>query len=393
MLRLPFAGEDKSDRDSRRKLKHPLIMKIADVEAFAVSIPLPAPVSDAVRRITHRDHLIVRIRTEDGLEGTGFTLGYDASRAMVTLVDDILAPLMKNADALHSEAIWSEMYRQSIQAGRRGAMLRAMSAIDIALWDLRGKAARMPVMHLLGVHSTKLRCYATGGYYRDGQTIDELVREMAGYVEKGFDAVKLKVGRLPPREDAARFRAVRQELGDEIEILLDANGAWPDATVAIAALRRFEEYRPYWIEEPVRADNVAAMTRIAAALDTPVATGELESTRWAFADLLERKAADILQPDVTVVGGVGEWLKVAHMAAALDVPIAPHYNWDLHTQLMATVPNGLFIEYFVRGADVKVFDELLANPIYPCNGYISPRTDPGFGLQFRDDQISRYRVA
>lgn len=368
-------------------------MKIRQVEAAAISIPLRAAVSDAVRRITHRDHLIVRIHTEDGLTGEGFTLGYDGSKAMVALVEDIFRPILEGADAFESERLWAEMYRQSIQAGRRGAALRTISAIDIALWDLRGKAANLPVMHLLGVNSTRLRCYATGGYYRDGQTPNELVREMAGYVEQGFTAIKLKVGKLSAAEDATRLRAIRHDLGAEIEILLDANGGWSDSNTAISALRRFEDHRPYWIEEPVRADNLAAMARIAEALDWPVATGELESTRWAFAELLERKAADILQPDVTVVGGVGEWLKVAHMAAAFDVPIAPHYNWDFHTQLLATIPNGLFIEYFVRGSDVKVFDEILENPIYPVDGYIAPRTDPGFGLRLRPEKIAQYRIA
>ncbi|MCU1260569.1 MAG: mandelate racemase/muconate lactonizing enzyme family protein, partial [Bryobacterales bacterium] len=283
-------------------------------------------------------------------------------------------------------------YRQSIQAGRRGAALRAMSAIDIALWDLRGKAARMPVKHLLGVYSDSLRCYATGGYYRDGQTPDQLVAEMANYVEQGFSAIKLKVGKLRAHEDAARLRAIRQQLGDGIDILLDANGGWPDSSTAISAMRRLEEYRPYWIEEPVRADNIAAMARIAEALDTPVATGELEATRWAFADLLDRNAADILQPDATVCGGVGEWLKIAHMAAANDIPIAPHYNWDIHTQLSASIPNNLFIEYFIRGSDVKVFDEVLENPIYPTNGYITPRNEPGFGIVYREDRLQHYRI-
>jgi L-alanine-DL-glutamate epimerase-like enolase superfamily enzyme len=367
-------------------------MKITKVTAFAISIPLRAAVSDAVRRITHRDHLIVRITTEDGLTGEGFTLGYDGSRAMVSLVDAIYRRILEGADAFDAEHLWSEMYRESIQAGRRGAAVRTMSAIDVALWDLRGKVARMPVMHLLGVHSTRLRCYATGGYYRDGQTIDELVHEYMNYLEQGFTAVKLKVGKLGATEDAARLRAIRKAAGDSVDILLDANGGWPDSNTAIAALRRLEEFRPYWIEEPVRADNVAAMARIAEALDWPVATGELESTRWAFADLLARKAADILQPDATVVGGVGEWLKVAHMAGAFDIPIAPHYNWDIHTQLVASIPNGLFIEYFVRGSDVKVFDEVLANPIYPSGGYISPRTEPGFGLIFREEQLEKYRI-
>jgi D-arabinonate dehydratase len=368
-------------------------MKITRVEALAISIPLQAAVSDAVRRITRRDHLIVRIATDSGLTGEGFTLGYDSSKAMVSMVDTLFRPILEGARALDSSALWAEMYRQSIQAGRRGAALRAISAIDIALWDLRGKAAGLPVMHLLGVHSTRLRCYATGGYYRDGQTLDALVREYAAYAEQGFTAVKLKVGKLGPREDAARLGAIRRELGDGVDILLDANGGWPDANTAIAALRRLEEHRPYWIEEPVRADNIAAMARIAEALDWPVATGELESTRWAFADLIERRAADILQPDATVAGGVGEWLRIAHMAASFDIPVAPHYNWDIHTQLVATIPNGLFIEYFVRGSDVKVFDEVLANPISPQGGYISPRAEPGFGIVLRPEKVEQYRIA
>ncbi len=367
-------------------------MKITQVEAFAISIPLPASVSDAVRKITHRDHLIVRVHS-DGLYGEGFTLGYDSSRAMVSLVDSIYRPILEGANALESEHLWAEMYRQSIQAGRRGAALRAISALDIALWDLRGKAAKLPVMHLLGVHSTRLRCYATGGYYRQGMTLDDLVREYLGYVEQGFSAVKLKVGKLSAREDAARLAAVRKALGDEVDILLDSNGGWPDSNTAISALRRLEEYRPYWIEEPVRADNLAAMARIAEVLDWPVATGELEATRWAFADLLARKAADILQPDATVCGGAGEWFRIAHMAAAFDIPIAPHYNWDVHTQLVAAIPNGLIIEYFVRGSGVKVFDDILENPMHPLDGYITPRTAPGFGWVLRKEKLKEFRIA
>ncbi len=367
-------------------------MRISEIEAFAISIPLRAVVSDAVRRITHRDHFVVRIATDDGLHGTGFTLGYDSSLAMVSMMETIFRPILAGADALESEHLWAEMYRQSIQAGRRGAALRAISAIDIALWDLRGKRAKLPVMELLGVHSKRLRCYATGGYYREGQTIDELVKEYEHYAAEGFSAVKLKVGKLGARQDAARLQAVRKALGEDVDILLDANGGWPDAPTAIAAMRRLEEFRPFWIEEPVRADNLAAMARIAEALDTPVATGELEATRWAFADLLERRAADILQPDATVVGGVGEWLKVAHMASAFDVPISPHYNWDIHVQLLATIPNGQFIEYFVRSSEVKVFDEVLENPIRPVQGWIEPRAEPGFGLIFRAEKLNEYRI-
>ena len=367
--------------------------RIIAVDAIAISIPLQEAVSDAVRKITRRDHLIVHIRTDTGLEGVGFSLAYDASLAMVSLVDTIYREMLIGANPFDTEYLWSEMYRQSIQAGRRGAALRTISAIDIALWDLKGKAAGMPVCELLGVYKRKMRCYATGGYYRDGQTIEELVREMSGYVERGFSAIKLKVGRLGARQDAVRMGAVRKAVGDDVELLLDANGGWPDSSTAVSAMRRLEEFRPFWIEEPVRADNVAAMARIAAALDTPVATGELEATRWAFADLLTRQAADILQPDATVCGGVTEWLKIAHMAAAHDIPIAPHYHWDVHTQLLAAVPNGLFIEYFVRDSGVKVFDAVLQEPLEARNGWIEPRTEPGFGYALDPQALERFRIS
>jgi D-arabinonate dehydratase len=367
-------------------------MKITKVDALAISIPLPVPVADAVRVITHRDHYLVTITTDDGVAGTGFTLGYDASLAMVSMTDTIFRPILANADPFHAEKLWAEMYRQSIQAGRRGAVLRVISAIDIALWDLRGKYANLPVYKLLGAYSTNLRCYATGGYFREGQTIDDLVREYLVYAEQGFTAAKLKVGKFTAREDARRMEAIRKALGEDFEILLDANGGWPDAPAAISAMRRLEEFRPYWIEEPVRADNIAAMARIAAELTTPVATGELEATRWAFADLLERKAADILQPDATVCGGVGEWLKIAHMAAAFDIPIAPHYNWDVHTQLSSTIPNHIFTEYFVESTKVKMFDSVLENSMHAANGFLKPRDEPGFGWRFIPAKIEEFRI-
>jgi len=368
-------------------------MKIERVEALAVSIPLPAPVSDAVRRITHRDHLIVKVRAEGGLQGLGFALGYDGSRAMLALIDEIWRPMLEGADAFETEHLWAEMYRQSIQAGRRGAALRAISAIDIALWDLRGKAAGRPVMELLGVHCRRMRCYATGGYYRAGQTVEELVSEVSAVAERGFTAVKLKVGALSAAEDARRVGAVRRALGDEFDILLDANGGWKSAPEAIAAMERLEEFRPFWIEEPVRADNLEAMARIAEKIRTPVATGELEATRWAFAELVSRRAASILQPDATVCGGVSEWLKIAHMAAAFDIPIAPHYHWDIHTQLCASIPNAIFIEYFPAESGVKMFDVLLKDPMKVVGGWIEPRTAPGFGIELEEAAVQRFRVA
>ena len=352
-------------------------MKIVEVKTYSLVYPVREPFANAMRWTRERPFGVVEVLTDNGITGWGEGATVPGHRAIETHVI--------GRSPFENEVIWEGLHRQ-------GTDTTAISAIDIALWDLRGKAAKMPVMDLLGVYSRKLRCYATGGYYRAGQTQNELADEYRLYVEHGFDAVKLKVGKLGASEDARRMKAVRHAVGDEVDILLDANGGWPDAPTAIAAMRRLEEFRPFWIEEPVRADNLAAMARIADALDTPVATGELEATRWAFHQITELKAADILQPDATVCGGVSEWLKIAHMAAAMDLPVAPHYNWDIHSQLSATIPNHCITEYFVRESGVKLFDELLANPIYPDKGMLTPRTGPGFGIEYIPEQIERYRI-
>ena len=369
------------------------VLRIRRIEPIAVALPLPRAVSDGIRLHTRRDHLIVKVYTEEGLVGTGFTLAYDGSRAMARLVEELFAPKLKGRSALETELLWDEMYRLSIQTGRRGLVMRTISAIDIALWDLRGKALGVPVMNLLGIYSEKLRCYVTGGYYREGQTIDQLVREVAVYLEKGFNAIKIKVGRLSPEQDAARIRAVRKTVGDDVDLLLDANGAWNYPTQALDAIQRLAEYSPLWIEEPLRADNIESLAEVTARSPVPVATGELESTRWGFAQLMNQRAAHILQPDATVVGGVSEWLKVAHAAASRDIPIAPHYHWDIHTQLLATIPNGLFVEYFMREASVKVFDDLIENPLVPEKGWLRPRQEPGFGIHFREEKIREYQLS
>ena len=160
-------------------------MKIEQVEAIAISIPLKAPVSDAVRTHTQRDHLIVKIRA-GGLEGVGFALAYDGSKAMVELINAIYRPMLIGSSMFDTEHLWTEMFRQSIQSGRRGAGLRTISAIDIALWDLRGKAAKMPIMQLLGIYSQRLRCYVTGGYYRPGDSVERLIREMSQLHREGI---------------------------------------------------------------------------------------------------------------------------------------------------------------------------------------------------------------
>jgi D-arabinonate dehydratase len=284
------------------------------------------------------------------------------------------------------------MFQTTLLMGRRGAVIRAMSALDIALWDIIAKAAEQPLYRLLGGYRDEVPAYASGGYYREGKGLDGLAAEMGRYLEMGFTSVKMKIGRLDPLEDAERVRVARETLGPNVRLAVDANNAWPDAKSAIRAARMLEDYDIWWLEEPVFPDNIAASAQVAAALDMPVATGEIEATRWGFRELLERRAADIVQPDATVTGGVTEWMKIAHMAAGWDIPVAPHWMANIHVHLLAAIPNGLTVEFFVLEEDVLNFERIVREPLQPVDGMIQVPQRPGHGVELDEQALARYRT-
>jgi len=366
-------------------------MRVTEVESIPIAIPLEAPVSFATRTIHYRDHAITYVRTAEGLEGVGFSLGYESADLIAAAVNDTLGPMVEGEDPRDTERLWREMFDGTVQVGRRGAFMRGLSTVDMALWDLTAKAADMPLYKLLGGNSETVPAYASGGYYRDEKGHEGLRAEMERYVEAGHDAVKMKVGRRSAAEEVERARAVREAIGDERSLLMDANGAWSTGPEALRNCRALGEFDPYFIEEPAMPDNLDLLARINDGIDYPVATGELESTRYGFADLLRADAAGVLQPDVTVVGGITEWLKVAATAATYDVPIAPHYNWNLHTSLLCAIDNGTWVEYFYRDRDVKVFDDVVADPVDPADGEMHPPDHPGHGVELDSDALDRFR--
>jgi D-arabinonate dehydratase len=367
-------------------------MKIAAVESFAVSIPLKEPVAFATRVVEERDHAIVYVRTEDGTEGLGYTLGYGGADVVAQAVESVLAPMVEGEDPRDTSRLWREMFDGTVQIGRKGVMLRAISCIDTALWDIKAKAAGMPLYKLLGGHTDELPAYASGGYYRDGKGLEGLRAEMERYVERGHDVVKMKVGRKPLEEEVERVRVAREAIGPNRTLLMDANGKWKNKQEAVRACRKFAEYDPYFIEEPVMPDSLDLYREVNGALDYAVAGGELEFSRYGFRDLIREDAVEVIQPDVTVVGGVTEWMRVAQTAASHDIPVAPHYNWDLHIQLLAAVENSLWIEYFYRDSDVKAFDDVLEHQIEPEDGVIQLPQRPGHGVELDRDALEEFRI-
>lgn len=368
-------------------------MVITDVESTAISIPLEERAAWSTDGVEQRDHAITVIRTDNDIEGVGYTLGYGGSELIADAVESLLTPIVEGEDPRDTERLWREMFDKTVQIGRKGLLLRAISTVDIALWDLRAKRAGEPMHKFLGAYRDAVPAYVTGGYYRAGKTIDDLHEEVARYVDRGHDAVKIKVGGRPVHEDETRVEAARDALGDHRTLLLDANGAWKSKHDALKACRAFARHDPYFMEEPVKPDSVALMAAVNEGLDYPVAAGELEFSRYGFEELLSRGAVDIVQPDVTVVGGVTEWLRVAYTAASYDVPVVPHYNWDLHVPLVAAIENGKWVEYFYRDSDLKVFDDALSSPLEPDeNGLLDAPDEPGFGVSFDPDAIASFEM-
>ncbi|MGD9048807.1 MAG: mandelate racemase/muconate lactonizing enzyme family protein [Anaerolineae bacterium] len=367
-------------------------MKITDLEAITVHIPLSKPVWVGKRELSYRDHALVRIQTDEGVAGWGHTFGYGSARIISQTVDEILKPFLLGQDPLDNERLWEAMYYGTQQFGRKGLVVRAISAVDIALWDVKGQVAGLPLHKLLGGHRDKVEVYVSGGYYRRGEGLPELQREMETWAERGFRGVKMRVGMLSIQEDMERVRIARRALGEEAYLMLDAEYLWEDANQAITAIKHFEEFNPYWIEGPVPLNKLQTHARIRQAVSTPIATGGQEYTRWGFYEWIREEAIDIIQADAIVVGGITEWLKVAHIADISELRVSPHANWNLHSHLVAATPNALFVEYFDPAAEIKVFDKIISDPVQPVGGYISPPNKPGYGITFDEARIAEYRV-
>jgi len=367
-------------------------MEIVEVDSFAVSLPLEEPVAFATRVIEQRDHAIVYVRTDGGINGVGYSLGYGGADVVAQAVESVLEPMLVGNDPRDTERLWREMFDGTVQIGRKGVMVRAISCVDIALWDIKAKAAAEPLYKYLGAYTDTVPSYASGGYYRDEKGLDGLREEMEQYVDRGHDIVKIKVGGKDPDYEAERVQVAREAIGDERTLLIDANGKWKNKQEAVNACRKFAPYDPYFIEEPVMPDSIGLMSEVNDALNYPVAAGELEFSRYGFVELLRNSAVEIIQPDATVIGGITEFLRVVNMAACYDIPVAPHYNWNLHSHLLAAIENGLWVEYFYRDSDVKAFDDIVEVPLEPNEGEITLPDRPGHGVTLDKDILEEVRM-
>jgi L-alanine-DL-glutamate epimerase-like enolase superfamily enzyme len=369
------------------------VAKIVSVQARNVRIPLKNPTAFSQRQVTARDYSLVKIRTDDGLEGIGHCYAGHSGGNVVTLaLREMLAPLLIGQDSTSVELLWKKLYQEVLLHGRTGSVMRALSIIDCALWDRNARAANLPLYKYLGAaYEGTVPAYGSGGYYLEGKTPEMLGEEMAGYAALGLPAVKMKVGRGDLKSEEDRIAAAREAIGPDILLMLDANNAWSDVPTALRYMERFAPYDPYWIEEPFSPDQIDNHAKLAASITIPVATGEIEAGRWRFKELLDKQAASILQADACVCGGITEYRRIAALADCHGVAMCPHWFHDLHVHLVGAGANAHFVEFFPDSA-VFNFREIIDRQLEVRGGGLVLPSEPGLGYRFDEAAIARYQA-
>ena len=360
-------------------------MTVKQVHVSRFTIPLASPVCDSTHGvITDFTLVTVRIRTRDHLEGVGYTytVGKAGGRAIASLIEDDLGPLVIGRDPRRVEALWRAMWQGAHYVGRGGPVSFAISAMDIALWDLKAKALQEPLWRLLGGFEPRVPAYASGIDLH--LTLDELVAQTRRSLDRGFQAIKMKVGLPRLRDDLVRVEAVRALIGPNIPLMVDANMAWT-VEQAIRASRELGELDAFWLEEPTAPCDVKGHVRIQSEGALPVAAGENLHSLDEFEAMISAGAVAFPEPDVTNCGGITAWMKIARLAEARNLPVTSHGAHDLHVSLLAAVPNASYLE--IHGFGLEGYAQ---SPISFKSGFAEPSENPGHGVIFQWKELRRY---
>jgi L-alanine-DL-glutamate epimerase-like enolase superfamily enzyme len=362
------------------------LMRVLKVETEAVLVTLPEPIGSALGPIRDFGCVLVTVRTDDGLTGENliFTLNNRRTSVLRQMVDE-LADLIIGRDPGHIANFWARAWKDINFLGHKGVPVVGISALDGALWDLAGKAAGLPLYRMLGGAQDRVPVYHSGGLWLSLAT-DELVEEASRFVAEGFGAMKMRLGHADPKDDIARVRAVRQAIGPNIKLMADANQGLNEAQ-AIRLGRMLEEFDLTWFEEPLPAWDLEGLARVSAALDTPIASGETEYTRYGFRRMLELRSADILMPDMQRVGGLSEFMRVGHMAESHDVAVSSHLFPETSIQALGALSNAIFLEY------MPWFSPLYNERLSFADGCAIVPERPGWGFTFNRDYIAHLNAS
>ncbi|KFC70252.1 L-alanine-DL-glutamate epimerase of enolase superfamily protein [Devosia sp. LC5] len=388
-------------------------MKIKSITSFQLRVPLgDKTFYSSQARFPERNSYLVRVETDTGLIGWGEGGQYGPAEPVAACVDHVFAPRLIGRDPTEPVRIWEELYAYSRDFGQKGTYIEALSAIDIALWDIAGQAAGLPVWKMLGgAFRKRITAYATGCYYPEDFSdvpalLDGLRDEAAGYVDSGFGLLKVKIGLLSLKDDYRRLRVIREAIGPDIGIMVDANHGY-NASAAIRMGRKMEELDVLFFEEPVGAEDREGYRKVRRENPIPVAGGECEYTRYGFRDFIAEGCVDIIQPDLAVCGGITAFIQILALANAHGVATVPHV-WGsgiavaTALQAIATIPpfpftanpiallNQPIIEFDRKHNPLR--DDLLVEQFVLSNGALEVPDRPGLGITVREDITAKYAV-
>ena len=382
-------------------------MKVTALDTYFLSAPLPQVVRTSTHAISRVSEVVVKLTTDAGHVGIGeahgpflFQAGPEGLRSVRDILDAI-TPLVVGQDPFEVERIWQDLFALTYTSVRgiptlarqQRPLVTAMSAIDIALWDLQGRAIGRPVWALLGgALRRRVPAYVTGFYYRDGERPDDLVREAAMYLEQGYRTLKVKVGGLTPEADAERVGVIRKAVGRDVALMLDANQGW-NLPTAVRAARLCAPHDIFWLEDPMPwYDERHTLARLKAETDIPIAAGETEYTPFGLRTMLAEGLVDYLIIDSTWAGGLTTWRKAAVMAELYQVPLAAHHDPQIHVHAVAASPTGLILESFAAPTRDPLWFELFRERPAIVDGFMAVPEAPGLGLDLRDDTLEKYGV-
>ena len=361
-------------------------MKVTRVETRCVTVKLDKPIGSALGQLHSFGCILVFVHCDSGIVGENliFTLNARRTRVLQSMVEE-MADLVIGRDAGHIAGFWARAWRDINFLGHKGVPVVGISALDGALWDALGKMSNLPLYRILGGAQDRVPVYHSGGLWLSSSD-KELVAEAERFAAAGFRAMKMRLGSPEPATDVARVRAVRTAIGPKIKLMADANQGLTESQ-AIRLGRALEEFDLTWFEEPLPAWDLDGLARVAAALETPIASGETEYTRYGFRRMLELRSADILMPDLQRVGGVSEFIRVGHMAESYDIPVSSHLFPETSLQVLGALANTIYLEY------MPWFSKLYNETIKFAEGQAIVPERPGWGFTFNQDYVSHLERA
>ncbi len=340
------------------------------------------PISDATHTLSEISFIVFRIQLENGILGASYLLSFQYSpNAIIGALKDVI-PVIRGFKANETGLVFQQLDGLAEYFGNQGVLRWSQAAVNIAMWDAWGKYLGQPVHRILGTQQEKVSIYGSGGWI--SYTIDELIEEVTGYANRGFKAVKIKVGSPKPGADLERLRLVREAVGDEVDIMMDANQGM-DLPSAIRLSHGAKDLNIHWFEEPVHHQDFQAYEILKNQTGISLAMGEREYDTLPLRELATRNALDIWQPDILRIGGVEAWRESAALAKSFHLPVLPHYYKDYDVPLLCTVSNGIGAESF------DWIDPLIDNPLVVQDGYAKPHDLPGWGFNFLDDQLTEIK--